>query len=184
MSIEPNTANALSDPNGVRDLAMAGCLLAASVAVPIVFHLAGLGQVFLPMHIPVLIAGLTLRPRLAVAVGLLAPLASMFITGMPPAPFAVVMTIELSILALVASVLSSAIRAPVWGSAICAVLARCVATAIVTVALARMLHLPPPATGIAAVVVGVPGIALQLVAAIPAAMWLRAKRGARAATWV
>lgn len=175
-----------SKPSGrltAHEAALAGCLLAASVVVPIVFHLVGLGQMFLPMHVPVLVAALVLRPRFAIAVGALAPVTSTLLTGMPPAPFAAAMTIELIVLAGVGSIAVHYLRAPVWLAAAGAVLARCAATVVVYGLLGRALHLPDGMTGIAAVVSGAPGIALQLLAALPAAAWIRSRTAMRASMW-
>ena len=49
------------------------------------FHLAGgMGVVFLPMHLPVLLAGFFLGPRFGLLVGIITPLLSSLLTGMPP----------------------------------------------------------------------------------------------------
>ena len=166
-----------------HEAALAGCLLAASVVLPMVFHLVGLGQMFLPMHIPVLLAALTLRPRFAIAVGVLAPVTSMLITGMPPAPFAAMMTIEFVVLTAVASVAVSFRHIPLWVVAVAAVAARCLATVFVSEALGGYLHLPAAMTGIAAVLSGAPGIAVQLIAVLPAAVWIRSRSANRVSMW-
>ena len=166
-----------------HEAALAGCLLADSVVLPMVFHLVGLGQMFLPMHIPVLLAALTLRPRFAIAVGVLAPVTSMLLTGMPPAPFAAMMTVEFVVLTAVASVAVSIRHMPIWMAAGAAVLARCLTTALVSEVFGRYLHLPPGMAGVAAVLTGVPGIAIQLIAVIPAAAWIRSRSAKRVSMW-
>lgn len=82
--------------------------LALAVLVPMLFHAAGgplVGKMLLPMHLPVLIAGLTLLPGTAAAVGFLAPLVSALLTGMPPwaPPVAVLMAPELAALGVTSS---------------------------------------------------------------------------------
>ena len=88
-----------------KELFRAGMLLALAVALPLFFHLANLGsRVFLPMHIPIIVAGLTLNPSYAFAVGALAPLLSSVLTGLPVLlPTAIQMLFELGILGAVLS---------------------------------------------------------------------------------
>jgi len=75
---------------------------ALGVLFPSVFHLFGAvsGQTFLPMHIPVLIAGLLVSPLCGLAVGIICPFLSCLITNMPTffkMPF---MCIELAVYGL------------------------------------------------------------------------------------
>ena len=60
------------------------------------------GRVFLPMHIPVLLAGFLAGPLAGFIVGLLAPGLSTLLTGMPPAVITPVMTLELPLYGLTA----------------------------------------------------------------------------------
>lgn len=87
-------------------LVRAGMLLALALLLPLVFHQFNLGgQVFLPMHIPILIGGFTLPWFFAGAVGFIAPLLSMLLTGMPPMPGALAMAFELATYGAVAALL-------------------------------------------------------------------------------
>ncbi len=146
----------------VREVTVAASLAALGVVVPILFHMVGMGRYFLPMHLPVLAAGLLLRPRIAWTVGLVTPWLSSLLTGMPPMPMPVLMSIELVALVQTASLLSAA-KAPVWVAVSAAVALRCAATFAVTTALATQLGIPEQAAGWASVASGAPGIALQIV---------------------
>lgn len=89
-----------------RDLVLAGLFIALGILIPIVFHLFGqaAGRVFLPMHIPVLLAGFFLMPGYAAIVGLATPLLSSVLTSMPPLyPSATLMAVELCVYGLTAS---------------------------------------------------------------------------------
>lgn len=90
-----------------RDLSLAGLLGALGLVLPMLFHLVGLGKVFLPMFIPILMAGLLISPGMAALLGVVVPLLSALLTGMPPLvpPTAVLMAIELPVMAMVAHVL-------------------------------------------------------------------------------
>jgi len=73
-------------------------LIALCVILPMAFHaIPGAGPIMLPMHIPVLLAGLICGPLFGFAAGLAGPFLSSILTGMPAAGFMPVMMIELSI---------------------------------------------------------------------------------------
>lgn len=83
-------------------------LLALGVVLPILFHAFPFGgRMLLPMHIPVLIAGLSLGPASGAIVGAGSPLLSMLLTGMPPVPLAVPMTFELTTYGLMSGLVRS-----------------------------------------------------------------------------
>ena len=78
------------------ELTKAAFFIAIGIVLPMGFHFFQMGgPVFLPMHIPVLLAGFFLSPLPAVMVGLLTPLLSSVLTSMPPLfPMAVIMMAE------------------------------------------------------------------------------------------
>ncbi len=83
-----------------RKITYGGLLLAISVVLPQFFHLTGgpqSGALFLPMHIPVLLAGLILGPVYGLVIGAVAPVISFAITGMPMAARLPFMILELAI---------------------------------------------------------------------------------------
>jgi len=62
--------------------------IAIGVVLPVAFHsIPNAGSIFLPMHIPVLLCGLICGPFYGLACGILAPLLSCLLTGMPPVAF-------------------------------------------------------------------------------------------------
>ena len=70
----------------VKKLVITAMLISAGIVLPVVFHMvpAGLaGRVLLPMHIPVLMAGLIVGPFYGFFAGLVTPLLSSMTTGMP-----------------------------------------------------------------------------------------------------
>ena len=69
--------------NRTRQLILGAVLIAFGLIVPSIFHYFSLGgRVFLPMHIPVLLAGMLLSPSIAVIVGLLTPVMSTLLTAL------------------------------------------------------------------------------------------------------
>ncbi|WP_455538012.1 ECF transporter S component [Terrisporobacter sp.] len=80
-----------------KKLVLSGFFIACGIVLPMVFHMFSMGgSVFLPMHIPVLIAGYFLGPMYGAAVGVITPIISGLLTGMPPlVPTMPIMAFEL-----------------------------------------------------------------------------------------
>lgn len=80
-----------------KKLVLSSLFVAFGVILPMTFHIFNMGgSVFLPMHIPVLIAGYFLGPLYGAAVGILTPILSGLLTGMPPlVPIMPIMAFEL-----------------------------------------------------------------------------------------
>ncbi len=83
-------------------------MLAFGIILPQLFHLTGIsqaGEVFLPMHIPVLLTGFVIGREYGLAVGALTPLISHLITGMPGTMRLPFMVGELAVYGLVSGLL-------------------------------------------------------------------------------
>ena len=81
-----------------KKLVFAGLLVAMGILLPIMFHtIPNAGSVFLPMHIPVLLAGFITGPIFGLLCGILTPLISSIATGMPPAAILPSMICELAV---------------------------------------------------------------------------------------
>lgn len=142
-------------------------LLAAGILLPQVFHMIGgpaMGGMFLPMHLPVFIAGLLLGPLYGGAVGVITPLISFCITGMPPAAKLPFMLLELLTYGLVSGLLRSK-NVNIYASLILSMIAGRLVNALALVCATYLFHLNVPAviTVGAAVVTGIPGLIVQLV---------------------
>lgn len=148
-------------------LVASAVLVAFGVLLPMAFHLVGaLGPVFLPMHIPVLAAGLLLGPASGLAVGLAAPLASSLLTGMPPLfPVLPVMACELAMYGLAAGYLYRRRGLPLLAALVAAMVCGRAAAGLAAWGLAALfaVKLKPLYFVTGAVVTGLPGIAVQLV---------------------
>lgn len=87
--------------------------LAAAVALPQLVHLIGshtgagssIGELLLPMHLPIILAGLLCGPYAAGIAGALSPILSFILTGMPAAAMLPFMAIELCAYGFFAGVL-------------------------------------------------------------------------------
>lgn len=93
--------------NKTKELTIASMSLALGIILPQAFHMVpNAGNVFLPMHIPVLICAFLVSPLYAFLVGLLCPIVSHFVFQMPPTIMLGQMIVELSTYSLAASILS------------------------------------------------------------------------------
>ena len=72
----------------IKKMAYGGLLIAIGIILPQLFHIFGqaAGQTFLPMHIPVMLAGMLIGPVWALGVAVIVPVLSSLITGMPAVP--------------------------------------------------------------------------------------------------
>lgn len=90
------------------------CICAICIALcyvmPIAFHSVGLGSVFAPMHIPVLLCGLICGSFYGAFCGIIGPILSSILTGMPGPTVLVSMIPELAVYGLVAGLLMKCIR--------------------------------------------------------------------------
>ena len=89
-----------------KRMILAGLCIALGIVLPVAFHsVANAGSIFLPMHIPVLLCGLICGWPYGLACGVLAPLLSSLITGMPPMAFLPSMLCELAVYGFVSGLL-------------------------------------------------------------------------------
>jgi len=161
-----------------RQIAYTALYLALAIVLPIGFHQLGVaGRIFLPMHIPVLLAGFTLGPLPGVLVGLIAPLLSHLTTGMPPAYAVPLMTVELAIYGLIAGLVYFRFESNIYIALVIAMIAGRIAFAGALLLLGLFVLLP---YGVAeylaaggALVTGLPGIILQIVIIPPLVIAVR-----------
>jgi len=86
-------------------------LIALCVVLPMAFHaIPRAGSILMPMHIPVLLAGLICGPLFGLVAGVSGPLLSSLITGMPPSGVVPIMMIELGTYGLVAGIMAQVIH--------------------------------------------------------------------------
>ena len=91
----------------VRNLVMCELCIALGLVLPLAFHaVPNAGQIFLPMHIPVLLSGLICGPLFGLICGALTPLLSSLMTGMPGAAILPGMMCELATYGLVGGLLA------------------------------------------------------------------------------
>lgn len=150
-----------------KNIVTAGLLLAIGIIVPSIFHTTGMpGQIFLPMHIPVLLGGFLLPLPLATLLGILTPLLNSLITGMPVLfPSAILMIFELGFYGLVSSLLYRKLHWPSVISLVIAMVVGRVVAGIVSFFLIVLftVQMDPILFVKVGVITGLPGIIIQLI---------------------
>lgn len=149
----------------MKNLSLAGLFVALGLVLPAGFHSLGLGRAFLPMHIPVIMAGIYLGWRWGVVVGAITPILSAVLTAMPTMPVAFTMVLELPIYAATAA-LTYARTKNAFVAVLVAALAGRVVYGLAGSLLFPLLGLPPvaplyPVT--AGLLSGLAGVAVQLI---------------------
>lgn len=160
----------------IESLVYSSVWITIGIILPMMFHVfGGVGKILLPMHIPVLLAGFMLPPAYAASVGVLTPLISSLLTGMPVLyPICPIMMIELGTYSLIISLLK------VWGIhriwlnlPISMILGRLMAGVMVyMMSVGFGLKMKPLVYLQGAIITGVPGIIIQLIAIPPLAYLL------------
>jgi len=154
-----------------KKITFGGLIIAIAVLLPQAFHLTGVsmpGEVFLPMHIPVLIGGFALGPVFGCVIGIISPIISHMFTGMPPSFRLPFMILELGAYGFMSGLAYKFLHGKKFGiiiSLITAMVFGRVVFALSLIFAANLFGLAPPLhTGfvITATVTGVYGIAIQL----------------------
>lgn len=84
--------------------------IALCYVLPLAFHAVGMGPVFCPMHLPVLLCGLVCGFPYGMLCGIAGPFLSGVTTGMPAAALMPIMMMELGTYGLISGILSSILR--------------------------------------------------------------------------
>lgn len=150
-----------------KQLVYSSFFITCSILLPFVFHATGLsGSVFLPMHLTVLTGGLFLGPRYGFLIGLLSPILSSIISGMPPIfPMACMMSFELAVYGLVSGFFYVSKKYNIYLSLILAILAGrvCLAILVALFGASLNIHIPFYLYAAGTLIKGAPGIAIQLI---------------------
>jgi hypothetical protein len=89
----------MHDKLDINNIILSVIFSAMGIALPALFHLVGLGPVFMPMYLPLAVGACLLSPGNALIMGFITPLASALLTGMPPfyPPVAPIMIAQLTV---------------------------------------------------------------------------------------
>lgn len=142
--------------------------LGLGVLIPQIFHMTGIGgPVFLPMHIPVILAGMLVCPMIGLYVGIFAPIISFLLTGMPPIspPIMPMMVIELGAYGFVSGFLYKILKKNIYISLVLSMIIGRIALGMAAFVSMQFFgfKISPIFYVKGAIVTGLPGIITQLI---------------------
>lgn len=155
--------------SNTKRMILAALFVALGVVLPMAFHsIPNAGSIFLPMHIPVLLCGLICGWAYGLGCGVLAPLLSSLMTGMPPAAILPGMLCELAVYGLVSGLLLKVIHTKrtivdLYLALIGAMIAGRLVSGALSALIFRAGSYSLAAWTTASFVTALPGIAIQLV---------------------
>ncbi len=138
------------------------------VILPMAFHaVQNAGQIFLPMHIPVLLCGLMCGWPFGFICGILGPVLSSLLTGMPPAAMLPSMMVECAAYGCITGLMMKFVHTRHYTADLYISMLTAMLAGRVLAGLAKALIFTPGAAPFAwvttSLVTGIPGIAIQLV---------------------
>lgn len=151
-----------------KRIVLSGLFIAFGIVLPMIFHQFNMGgPVFLPMHIPVLLAGLFLGPIEGLLVGIITPILSSLLTGMPPLfPMLPIMIFELGTYGFVSGYFSRKFPEKLYLSLIAGMIDGRITAGIVVFVMVNFFgvkNMNPIMFVKGAIITGFPGIVIQLV---------------------
>lgn len=153
--------------SSVKKLVLAAACIALCIVVPMAFHaIPNGGNMFLPMHIPVLLCGMLCGWPFGLLCGLMGPLLSSLTTGMPPAAVLPGMMVECAVYGAATGILLKYIRTGTLYADLYLALVPAMLAGRVVSGIAKALIFAPgtsmAAWATASFVTGLPGIVIQL----------------------
>lgn len=100
----------MREMSSVKKSTICALCIALCYVLPMAFHAVNLGAVFSPMHLPVFICGLICGGGYGLFCGIVGPIISCLLTGMPTVAGLPTMAVELGIYGLMSGLLMKTIR--------------------------------------------------------------------------
>ena len=152
----------------VKNMTFAAVCIALCVVLPIAFHsIPDAGSVFLPMHIPVLICGMICGWPYGFICGLMGPLLSSALTGMPPVAILPAMMVECGAYGMVSGIMLKLVHTKnTYGDLYIALVVAMLAGRVLSGIAKALIFMPGismTAWIMASFVTALPGILIQLV---------------------
>lgn len=94
----------------IKRICICAICIALCYVLPLALHPFGLGQILSPMHIPVLLCGLVCGWYYGAICGIVGPILSSLLSGMPPVSTLISMIPELCVYGIVCGILMKLIR--------------------------------------------------------------------------
>ena len=130
------------DPSQLLTMGLLGAL---SLALPFIFHLLPQGKIFLPLFLPISIAGFLLGLKYALCLCILVPVFSFVLHGMPPLlvpPIGIMMIFELSLLVFLNHVFYQRCRWNIYAAALVSLIINRICYLAILFFVANLLKIP------------------------------------------
>jgi hypothetical protein len=159
------------------DLLLGGLFMALALVFPVIFHAIGLGSAFLPMFYPIIAAGFLVALPVAMVVGVMSPLVSSLLTGMPPLfpPICLIMMCEGVVLTALPALLYQRLKTNARVTAIITMAIDRLVLLFLVIIFSLTLKLPEGVLSAAVLIKGIPGTILILVLIPPLVKQMEAK---------
>ncbi len=108
------TRSAMFVREQTRDVIFCIGAIAFGVTLPHLFHLFGLGPVFLPMFLPIILLALFSRPFSIITVSIVTPLLSTLVFGIPEITIAIMMIAQLATVGIALALLRTKHVKALW----------------------------------------------------------------------
>ena len=141
-----------------QNLTLSSLFIALGILIPILFHAIGLGSMLLPMFWPIAVGAFFLAVPYAAAVGVLTPVLSALMTGMPPPPILYKMIFELVFLGISISFCYRQTRLGIFWLVLTGMLISRIMALLGSAAIAPLLGLPPEFYALFSLLKGMPGM--------------------------
>lgn len=154
--------------SSVKNMTLTAVCIALCVVLPIAFHsIPDAGSVFLPMHIPVLICGMICGWPYGLLCGLMGPLLSSALTGMPPIAILPAMMLECGAYGMVSGLVLKLVRTrSTYGDLYIALVVAMLAGRVLSGIAKALIFMPGMSLKVwvtASFITALPGILIQLV---------------------
>lgn len=149
--------------NQTQNLTLSSLFIALGILIPILFHAIGLGSMMLPMFWPITVGAFFLAVPYAAAVGVLTPVLSALMTGMPPPPILYKMIFELVFLGISISFGYRKTRLGIFWLVLAGMLISRIMALLGSAAIAPLLGLPPEFYALISLLKGTPGMIVIVV---------------------
>ena len=158
----------MKNRNSIKNMTLTAVCVALCVVLPIAFHsIPDAGSVFLPMHIPVLICGMICGWPYGFICGLMGPLLSSALTGMPPIAILPAMMLECGTYGMVSGIMLKLVHTKsTYGDLYIALVVAMLAGRVLSGIAKALIFMPGmsmTAWVMASFVTALPGILIQLV---------------------
>lgn len=155
--------------NNVKNITTTAMCIAIGVILPMTVHfIPNAGSILLPMHISILICGLVCGWKYGMTAGIVTPIISSALTGMPPAGYLPVMVIELGVYGIVSGIMINRVNSKnrllnIYLSLIIAMISGRLVMGIVNALIFRIGNYGLQIWISAAFITALPGIIIQLI---------------------